>query len=206
MKKAWIVVTLAIVGILYNFRLYKIDGTSMNYGLLEGDLVLTYRHFDHIRRGDILVFQNPKKDKDTLYIKRCVALPGDRFFEKGRSFFLQLESNSTKTAQIAQTHDLKAVQTPMGVFLKDPYLKYYGIVHNPRLSVPEVLTRLPLTTLHADTYYLLGDYRDNSEDSRFFGPVPRESIFSKVIRIYKKPQAWRRLIDIKEAESAASSK
>ena len=203
MKKLSLPILLVAAALLfYHFRLYRIDGTSMNYGLIEGDLVLTQRRFGTIHRGDLLVFQNPLVHDDTLYIKRCVALPGDRFFERDRSFYLQIESNGTKTTRLAQTYDLEAVRTRHGIFLKDPYLKYYGVVHNRRLTVPRVLTELPPTTLPADTYYMLGDYRDNSADSRFFGPVPRRLIYSKVIRIVKKAHSWRDLTAIEEADKA----
>ena len=63
-----------------------------------------------------------------------------------------------------------------------------------------MLTTIPLTTVEPDHYYLLGDYRDNSEDSRFFGAVPRERIYSKVIYIPKRPKAWMELLKIKEAD------
>ncbi len=184
----------------YFMRIYKIDGTSMNYGLIDGDIVLTYRQFDSIHRGDMLVMKHPLDPEDRLYIKRCAALPGDIFFQKERSFYLQTEGNSTKTKQLAFSHDLQAVSTQYGYFIKDPYLKYYGVVHNWRLQVPKELTQLPLTRVPSDHYLMLGDFRDNSADSRFFGAVPRNWIFSKVIYVLKKPRNWMTLINIEEAE------
>ncbi len=59
---------------------------------------------------------------------------------------------------------------------------------------------MPLTTIEKDHYLMLGDYRDNSADSRFFGAVPRDWIFSKVIYIFKRPRTWDMLINIKEAD------
>jgi len=184
----------------YSIRIYKIDGRSMNYGLIEGDMVLTYRQFDTIDRGDMLVMKHPLDPEDRLYLKRCAALPGDKFFQKERSFYLQIEGNSIKTKHLALSHDLQAVSTQYGYFIKDPYLKYYGVVHNWRLQVPKELTKLPLTTVSPDHYLMLGDFRDNSADSRFFGAVPRKWIFSKIIYVFKKPGNWMTLINIKEAE------
>jgi signal peptidase I len=194
-----IFILLAVI-LFYTLRIYKITGTSMNYGLIEGDMVLTYRQFDAIKRGDMLVIKHPLDPEDRLYIKRCAALPGDRFFQKERSFYLQIEANSTKTKQLALSYDLQAVSTRYGYFIKDPYLKYYGIVHNWRLQVPKELTKLPLTTVSPGHYLMLGDFRDNSADSRFFGAVPRNWIFSKVIYVFKKPKDWITLINIEEAE------
>ena len=201
MKKIYFILFL-LVGLLlfYTLRFYKIEGTSMNYGLIEGDYVLTYRLFDTIERGDMLVIKHPKDPKGRLYIKRCAALPGDRFFQKERSFYLQIDGNSERTQKLAQIHDLQLVETKDGYFIKDPYMKYYDVVHNWRLTVPKVLTQLPVTTVQDDHYYMLGDYRDNSADSRFFGAVPRSWIFSKVIYIFKQPRTWKMLINIKEAD------
>lgn len=200
MKKfIFILFVLFLIGV-YSIRIYKIDGTSMNYGLIEGDMVLAYGQFDTIDRGDMLVIKHPLDPEDRLYLKRCAALPGDKFFQKERSFYLQIEGNSIKTKQLALSHDLQAVSTQNGYFIKDPYLKYYGVVHNWRLQVPKELTKLPLTTVSPDHYLMLGDFRDNSADSRFFGAVPRKWIFSKIIYVFKKPGNWMTLINIEEAE------
>jgi len=182
------------------YRFYRIEGTSMNYGLLEGDIIVSDRHFKKIERGDLLVADHADDAFKRLFIKRCAALPGDRFFQKERSFYLQIEGDSLETQKLGRSHDLETVSTKAGYFIRDPYLKYYGIVHNWRLKGPKVLTTIPLTTVEPDHYYLLGDYRDNSEDSRFFGAVPRERIYSRVICILKKPKGWMELLKIKEAD------
>lgn len=200
MKKFFFILFVLFLIGAYFIRIYKIDGTSMNYGLIEGDMVFTYRQFDTIDRGDMLVMKHPLDPENRLYLKRCAALPGDKFFQKERSFYLQIKGNSIKTKQLALSHDLQAISTQYGYFIKDPYLKYYGVVHNWRLQVPKELTRLPLTTVSPDHYLMLGDYRDNSADSRFFGAVPRKWIFSKIIYVFKKPENWMTLINIEEAE------
>ncbi len=184
------------------YRLYSIEGTSMNYGLVEGDRVLCDRHFSSIHRGDLLVVDHNKDPRKGLYIKRCAALPGDRFFQKERSFYLQIDGDSSRTQQLAQSYDLEAVLTKEGYFIKDPYLKYYGVAHNWRLEGPVVLTEIPLSAVEPEHYYLLGDYRDNSEDSRFFGAIPRDRIYSKVIYIFKKSRSWMHLLEIEEADKA----
>jgi signal peptidase I len=200
-RVVWGVLLLAAILYLFDhYRLYRLEGTSMNYGLLEGDRVLCDRRFEKIERGDLLVADHADEHFKGLFIKRCAALPGDRFFQRERSFYLQIDGDSLKTQKLGSRYDLELVSTKEGWFIKDPYLKYYGVVHNWRLEGPEVLTTIPLTTVEPDHYYLLGDYRDNSEDSRFFGAIPRERIYSKVIYILKKPQGWLDLLTIKEAD------
>jgi len=199
MKKT-VFLTALILILLYTLRIYKIEGTSMNYGLTDGDIVLSSRYFSSVQRGDLLVVRHPLDPENRLYIKRCTALPGDRFFQKERAFYLQVEGNSTKTKALADTYDLQAVSTSNGYFLKEPYRKYYGVVHNWNLEVPQELTELPLQSVPPGHYMMMGDFRDNSADSRFFGAVPEAWLTSKVFYILKKPKAWFTLIRIKEAD------
>jgi len=200
MKKVYFALFLLFLLFFYTLRVYKLEGTSMNYALVEGDYALTYRLFQTIERGDLLVIRHPKDPYDRLYVKRCVALPGDRIFQKNRTFYLQIEGNSKLTKKMSLAYDLTVVNTPYGYFLKDPYVKYYGVVHNKRLDVPEVLTTLPLTTIAEKHYFMMGDYRDNSADSRFFGAVPREWVCSKVVYVVKRVHNWKKLLAIKEAD------
>ncbi len=196
----WGMFSLFLFGLLYFFRIYRIDGTSMNYGLTDGDVVISVRKFSKIDRGELFVIRHPEDTEGRLYIKRCAALPGDSFFEKERLFYLQLESNSTKTLQTALMYDLSYVKSPDGYFLKEPYQKYYGIVHDWQLLVPSELRSLPLQRVEQDHYLMLGDFRDNSADSRFFGAVPKEWIRSKVVLILKHPRSWDALLSIEEAD------
>ncbi len=200
-KIVWIVLGLAVLYLAWHLRLYRIDGTSMNYGLIEGDLVLTWRDGSGpIARGDLVVVRHPQDPQGRLYLKRCVALPGDRFFLSDRLFYLQLDGNSTRTREWALRYGLSWAQRREGVFLREPYARYYPVVHANDLVVPTVLREQPLTTIPPGHYYTLGDFRDNSADSRYYGPVPRSWIRSRAILIFKLPRQWRELIAIDEAE------
>ncbi len=198
--KKYFFLLVVLGGLFITFRIYKIDGTSMNYGLVDGDIVISTHFYDTIERGDLLVIRHPLDPKQRLYIKRCAALPGDRYFEQGRMFYLQIEGNSKKTETLGRQYGLTLVKRPEGYFIKEPYAKYYGVVHDWGLRVPRVLTSLPLTTVAPQHYLVLGDFRDNSADSRFFGAVPKKWVMSKVIVIVKRPRSWRELLKIKEAD------
>jgi len=201
MMKKFFLLSVGLTGMLFVFSgLYQIEGTSMNYGLVEGDYVFASRYFRTIERGDMLAVRHPEDPHKRLYIKRCAAIPGDRFFQKARAFYLQIEGDSDKTGAFASMYDLDLVKTKSGYFLKEPYLKYYGVVHNWKLKVPTILEELPVTEVPKGHYYMLGDYRDNSADSRFFGAVPRAWIVSKIVAVFKRPRDWKYLLSIEEAD------
>ena len=172
----------------------------MNYGLIDGDVVLCKRNVTDIHRGDMIVVEQPDDDESRLYVKRCAALPGDRFFEKDRHFYLQIDGDSEKTYQLGITKDLDLVSSDKEYFIKDPYLKYYSVVHNRNLSVPPPLSHYPLGRVMPGHYFILGDYRDNSADSRFFGAIPKTWIRSKVIFVFKKPRSWMELVNTREID------
>jgi signal peptidase I len=173
----------------------------MNYGLIEGDVVVAVTRFGTIERGDLLVIRHPEDPQHRLYVKRCVALPGDRYFIRDRRLYLQLEHNATLTARTALQYGLETVTTPEGVYLKEPLSAYYGIVHNPNLTLPKTMTDHTSETIPKEHYYTMGDYRDNSADSRIYGPVPRSWITARIVAILKWPRSWQELIAIEEAET-----
>ncbi len=198
--KKYLFLLLLLTILFVSFRIYKIDGTSMNYGLVEGDIVLSTHFYDTIERGDLLVIRHPEDPQQRLYIKRCAAVPGDRYFEENRAFYLQIAGDSDRTRALAEKYGLILVKRKEGYFIQEPYAKYYGVVHDWRLRVPHELTSLPLKTVASEHYLILGDFRDNSADSRFFGAVPKKWVMSKVIWIFKRPRSWRELLEIKEAD------
>ena len=198
--KRYFFLLLILLVLFVSFRIYRIDGTSMNYGLVEGDIVLSTRFYETIERGDLLVIRHPEDPQQRLYIKRCAAVPGDRYFEEDRKFYLQIAGDSERTRALAEKYGLRLVKRKEGYFIEEPYAKYYGVVHDWRLSVPHELTSLPLKRVPPAHYLMLGDFRDNSADSRFFGAVPKKWVMSKVIWILKRPRSWRELLEIKEAD------
>lgn len=133
---------------------FYVKGASMEPNFYDHEYLIideiTYR-FSEPKRGDIVVFKYPK-DPRQYFIKRIVGLPGERLKINGGQVFIE-------------TNDSFAP-------LKENYL------------VEEIKTELPLKgygeiTLTLDEYYLLGDNRDESLDSRVFGPVKKEFIVGR---------------------------
>jgi signal peptidase I len=106
--------------------------------------------FQEPRRGQVVVFRAPK-DPSQYYLKRIIGLPGE-------------------TVEVTNTHvRIKNEQQPDGFFLdEEQYLQ-----GKPTLNEQVV-------TLGEDEYFVMGDNREQSLDSRVFGPVPEEFIVGKV--------------------------
>lgn len=144
-----------------------------------------------IKRGDVVVFKLPSKPS-VNYIKRCIGLPGDEILVKGTSVFI----NGQEIPEQKVSIDIDRMHDPDGKIAAQPvkseepapagatYKTYYDInepehfSHAMRFAVDRPL-KIP-----ADSYFMMGDSRDNSEDSRFWGIVPRTHIVGRPLYVY----------------------
>ncbi len=131
------------------------------------DRVLANRfiyHFRSPRRGEIIVFKTPplaavKCGMGGTFVKRLIGLPGETIAVR--------DINGTRTVVIN------------GKPLDEPYLKPQHNVGTDNL--------LPATTIPPGRYFMMGDNRDKSCDSRAWGTVPRENLIGKVFATYWPP-------------------
>jgi len=139
MLKRFITIFIIAILILSFVRIYKISENSMTYSLNPGDIVIVdnfsagihipsfgfyidrhiYSNESGIHRGDLLAFRHPLDNR--LYIKRCVALPGDTIFQKDKDLYLQIESNSTKTLNFGLKNGIETIKIDSKWWLKNPY-------------------------------------------------------------------------------------
>ena len=207
----WVVLFVILLSFV---RPYRVSDISMNYSLMDGDLVWVEnfttgihvpswsfyidRHLwnreEGIHRGDILAFRHPLDRR--LYLKRCVALPGDRIFEEAKNLYLQIGGDSEATRRYAQKWRLVAVRKKGEWWLKNPYAHFYAVVHDPAVVGPKELIDFPVTRIPRHHYFFMGDYRDNSTDSRFFGPVPYDFIYYKVFFVWQRTRPMKTLAGI----------
>lgn len=136
---------------------HKVSGSSMFPNFKDGDYIitdkLTYK-FDYPKRGDIVVFKNPK-DETVDFIKRIIGLPGDKVRVQDGKIYL----NGNK--------------------LNEPYLAN-TIITNPGAFLREGEEK----TVESGHYITIGDNRPASSDSREWGFISQEEIIGKVFFRY----------------------
>jgi len=138
--------------------------------LLPGDRIVVRKDIDtrQITRNDIIVFKYPP-DPSKIYISRCVGLPGDtlEIFDK----VLSINGKTAKEADKIKYTDWRIC--PAGIEQKGIYPPGSGNRDN---YGPVVLPE--------NSLFVMGDNRDNSNDSRYWGFVPLDYIIGKPIFIY----------------------
>ncbi len=178
-----IVIALIIALIIRAFivQAFRIPSSSMENSLLIGDHIMVCKFIYGVRlpvlnvkiipiskpkRGDIIVFKWPPNPK-VAFIKRCIGLPGDEIKIVNKTVYVN------------------------GKLLIDPYTKFIDSHIYPYYT----------TNVSADTisgsrdnfgpvkvpphhYFMMGDNRDNSLDSRYWGFVPEKDILGKAFIVY----------------------
>jgi signal peptidase I len=153
---------------------FKIPSGSMEPNLLIGDHLLvnkfvsaptlwtmekTLLPIDDIHRGDVIVFKHPKTPDRDL-IKRTIGLPGETIELRDRRVYVD------------------------GKPLDEPYTQYLLPAGLEDLTEGDVRRNFGPLTVPAGHYFMMGDNRDNSEDSRYWGSLPRDHVKGKALFLY----------------------
>jgi signal peptidase I len=189
-----VTVILALFGTTFIVQAFKIPSPSMEPTLLVGDHLLVNKFifegrghwYDHllpyreIRRGDVIVFHFPYDDHPH-YVKRVIGIPGDRI----KIVDQQVYVNDVLQKEPYAVHDPQAYYDPFGVNFPptdatnlDSLMRpewasaILNYVQNGELVVPP------------GKYFAMGDNRDHSWDSRYWGFVDREAIMGRPVVIY----------------------
>ena len=167
---ALIAIALAIVVQIFAVKPYLIPSTSMANTLVPGQRVLVNRvtyHYSSVHRGDIIVFRRPEPPTDVL-IKRVVGLPGDLIsVHDGHLFVNGVERHEPYVDKI------DGVTEPT-----DPADPYASGQPDAPWSLDQPF-RVP-----AGHYFVMGDNRTDSSDSRYWGTVPRRAIIGRAFFTY----------------------
>jgi len=183
-----------IVLVLRSFLVepFRIPSGSMMPTLLVGDFILVNKYDYGIRlpvinkkilelgapeRGDVVVFRYPE-DPSTPYIKRVVGVPGDRIAYRDKALYINGERIEQDVLGRYVGTGRGAVHTGASLRLEMLPGAAHQILVTGRPS-HAMETRVP-----EDSYFVLGDNRDNSKDSRYWGFVPDENLIGRAFLIW----------------------
>ena len=128
-----------------------------------------------VKRGDIIVFKWPVDPRQN-YVKRVMGLPGDRLKVVNKEVFL----NGHKLTEPYTQHIFPAIEPYRDNFPSEPF----GPVNERGLEMLSNHVVNGELVVPPDHYFAMGDNRDNSLDSRYWGFVPRENIVGKPFVIF----------------------
>ncbi len=148
-----------------------------------------------IRRGDVILFKNPK-DTSITFVKRVVALPGDKLdYHDGQLFVNGKAIQETEQKDRALMQDLEQ-KDERTLFIENlDNVKHYMILENqaPKQRSFREEEYMPFrdVTVPEDEFFAMGDNRDNSYDSRFWGFVPMSYLKGRAMFIWFSSWNWR---------------
>jgi signal peptidase I len=189
-----VTVLLALFATTFILQAFKIPSPSMETTLLVGDHLLVNKFifgghgawyekflpYRPLERGDIIVFKYPFQDH-THYVKRVIGLPGDRLKIVDQRVFV----NGKALNEPYVTHDPNVGYDPLNYNFPPKGVQLYS---SP--LVPEWANTFK-NYVHGDEivvppgkYFAMGDNRDHSADSRYWGFVDRDAIMGRPFLIY----------------------
>jgi signal peptidase I len=201
---------------------FRIPSNSMMPTLLTGDFILVNKYSYGLRlpvvnfkvlpvgeprHGDVVVFKYPEDGK-TDYIKRVVGVPGDEIFYRDKTIYI----NGTPQAQLPIGTYTGVGSGAVMTGAREGLESLDGVEHRTlvRTGMPdlppgcEILAAGPVK-VPPGHYFVMGDNRDNSNDSRCWGFVPEDHLVGKAFAIWMHwdgarglltPVAWDRLGDV----------
>lgn len=210
-ESAVVTVIMALFGMTFIVQAVKVPTGSMQNTILIGDHLLVNKFIfapgtsapflpqSEIQRGNIIVFKypgnpfNPEGDERpenrpilTNYVKRVIGLPGDRIRLEGKRVVVNgevipehlveaIDHNQKDPLEIVNEPERKPGELYDVYYQPDPEYRrsdYTAFRGGEELVVP------------AGSYFVMGDNRDNSEDSRFWGFVPRDLVIGRAMFVY----------------------
>jgi len=211
-ESAVVTVIMALFGMTFVVQAVKVPTGSMQNTITIGDHLLVNKFIfapgeslpflpqREIRRSDIIVFKYPGNRYDphrddrpdnkpitTNYVKRVIGLPGDHIRMEGRNVIVNGKPLPEHQIEAIDNNDkapLKIVNNPP----RKPG-ELYDVYYDPnRLDDDYPIFKLEgdghEIVIPAGKYFVMGDNRNNSEDSRYWGFVPRDLVIGRAMFVY----------------------
>lgn len=195
-------VVLAVFVITFLAQAFQIPSQSMERTLLIGDYLLVDKvhyadggiwnsllPYSPISRADIIVFRYPVQPNQH-FVKRVIGVPGDRVHLYRGTVFVNGKAVDDSAFAIHKSEQFDSYRDnfPAGNYISPEvnsrwWVEMHNVVHQGEIVVPP------------GKYFVMGDNRDESLDSRYWGFVPRENIIGRPFLIY-----W----SVQRPETAAS--
>ena len=191
-------VVIAIFVITFIVQAFQIPSESMEKTLLVGDYLLVNKlcyggsgagddlmPYQRISRGDIIVFHYPV-DPQQHFVKRVIGLPGDRLRMVNKKVLINGKPlyepyvHFLEPANNLYRDDFPRTDIPAANMEGSWWLQMRKLVEDGELIIPQ------------GHYFVMGDNRDDSQDSRYWGFVPQENIIGRPLVIYWSVQDWDR--------------
>ncbi|MDP5148939.1 signal peptidase I [Rheinheimera baltica] len=189
------------------YDVYSIPAASMSPALNPGDHVVVSKHgFGNysyagipvlqtkstatVQRGDIVVFRKPENET-TDFIKRVIAGPGDKIYYLHKRLYLTRACDGCLEYELIDNVELdKAAESEISQYQETLDRQKYQIQQNT--AKPDLIQhyfrqqgmRSGEWLVPAGHYFVMGDNRDNSLDSRYWGFVPEQNIVGKAVYIF----------------------
>ena len=184
-------IVIAIFVITFIVQAFQIPSESMENTLLVGDYLLVDKlcyggqglgdhlmPYQRIARGDVIVFHYPVDPKQH-FVKRVIGVPGDRLRMVNKTVYINgkplvepyvrfIEPPSNLFRDNFPRTDMPVIYGMEGKW----WLEMRKLVEDGELIIPQ------------GSYFVMGDNRDDSQDSRYWGFVPRENIIGRPLLIY----------------------
>jgi signal peptidase I len=194
-------ILLALIIRTFVFQPFKIPSGSMIPTLLVGDHLLVNKFvygtkipftdieifpIEKIKRGDVVVFTYPNNERDPsknglYYIKRVVGLPGDEIDLNGRNLYI---NGGKVPIEYEGTYADKRNSEQFDEYREDLFGEEHIVIFRKGKENTNRGSYIPVTKVPEGSVFVMGDNRDNSQDSRFWGFVPIENIAGRAFIIH----------------------
>lgn len=193
-KSFFPILLLVLVFRSFLYEPFQIPSESMVPTLEVGDFILVNKYTYGLRlpvirnkvveinspkRGDVMVFFPPHKKQ--YFIKRVIGLPGDKIVLDDNVLYINGEKQSQQFVE----------RVAAGMFKFDVMSENLdGHEHAMRKIVRRSAAEPEVWVVPEGHYFMMGDNRDNSLDSRSWGPVPEENIVGKAVAVWMHWEGW----------------